>query len=286
MTAQVQHLPHGGAFPTALNETPEAELGGRLRDLERAIGEKLGYAAVGSDESPPPDFGDNGPWGPWGQSADGDSFYERLASRWEKHARDREEKHASLMAGDPEYRADHETAVEIRAEVAVRERIRELTGRGIPDKCAQRIARSGIEETKAVKACRRDERIVVLSGPPGVGKTVAASEAAMGGQFIKAAKLARTSYYDDAAMQNLERPAMLVIDDLGTEYNDAKGMFTAILDSLIDTRYAANLRTVITTNLNAKAFTERYGERVVDRIREAGSFVELAGNSMRRRAKR
>jgi DNA replication protein DnaC len=77
----------------------------------------------------------------------------------------------------------------------------------------------------------------------------------------------------------------MVIDDLGVEYLDKNGNFLQRLDELIDERYSNYRQTIITTNLNVKAFKERYGERVADRIREGfefgGAFMELAESSMR-----
>ena len=77
---------------------------------------------------------------------------------------------------------------------------------------------------------------------------------------------------------------VLVVDDLGSEYNDAKGFFSALLDEVIDCRYGAKLPTVITTNLDSSGFSARYGARVVDRIREAGRFINCGNTSLRGRA--
>lgn len=136
--------------------------------------------------------------------------------------------------------------------------------------------------------------ILVLSGERGCGKTTAASwwvaQAHKGGSqylvstramFRDASKLARQSRYDDKGMQDLERAEALVIDDLGIEYDDKSGATRSFFDALINSRYANMLPTVITTNLNGQQFKARYGERVADRIREAGKFVELSDKSMR-----
>ena len=102
-------------------------------------------------------------------------------------------------------------------------------------------------------------------------------------RFVDVSRFSRSSRYDDEQMGPLERCSMLAIDDLGMEYADAKGSFLSLLDGLVNARYAASLRTVITTNLGAGAFRERYGERVADRIREVGRYVEIADPSMRGR---
>lgn len=125
--------------------------------------------------------------------------------------------------------------------------------------------------------------IVVLSGGVGCGKSCAAALWAVehGARFITASDLAKSSAYDEADSE-LVRAGALVIDDLGTEYADKNGYFLSRLDSLINHRYANCLATVITTNLGIDEF-KAYGERVVDRLREAGKFVRVGGESMRKR---
>ena len=75
---------------------------------------------------------------------------------------------------------------------------------------------------------------------------------------------------------------LLVIDDLGAEFNDSKGFFASLLDELIDARYSHKLATIVTSNLDLEAFKTRYGVRIVDRIREAGRFVGCGAESLRR----
>lgn len=40
---------------------------------------------------------------------------------------------------------------------------------------------------------------------------------------------------------------------------------------------------IITSNLSPDGFAKRYGERVIDRIRENGRVRQIAGESMRKR---
>jgi DNA replication protein DnaC len=63
---------------------------------------------------------------------------------------------------------------------------------------------------------------------------------------------------------------------------DDKGWFVRALASIVDARYAACLKTIMTTNLNAERFKATYGERIADRIRESGRFRDVAGQSVRR----
>lgn len=259
-----------------------------IERLEAELSAKLGDGVPGSDTGMfgEPDFG----YGP--------------ASRAEQRARwlKRDEDHAELLESDPSYREMWEQLERLRGGKRVSERARELVNAGVPAKDARAIADGALDETDALKAAHSasedGSRILVLAGPPGVGKTTAAAWLASQGVrsgklwvekrgeeilFLTALGLARTSVYDDDAMRPIERTPLLVIDDVGAEYADAKGMFATILDGVVNERYAANRRTVITTNLNASSFKERYGERIADRIRECGRFVELAGESLRRK---
>lgn len=175
-----------------------------------------------------------------------------------------------------------------------------LIERGCPAKDLERAISGEMAETQALVDARGalslSLALLVLSGLRGCGKTTAAawwlvqkrppakyvrtSEA----RFVDATQLARWPKYDDAKMAELERASALVIDDLGVEYDDKHGAFRSFLDGLVNSRYAACLPTLVTTNLRADEFRARYGERIADRIREAGRYVELAGESMRRRA--
>jgi DNA replication protein DnaC len=179
--------------------------------------------------------------------------------------------------------------------------------RGVPAKDQDAIARGELDDTPAMQAAREllsfSQRILVLSGPKGCGKTTAASWLAAQDvrvrlpgdrddrgvaepMFLDVSKLARLSRYKAEDVEPLEECSLLVIDDLGMEYADEKGSFLATLDGVFNARYAAGLYTVITTNLPAKTFKERYGERIADRIREVGRFVELDGKSLRGRKER
>lgn len=164
------------------------------------------------------------------------------------------------------------------------------------------IIRSGaICESQAIDALRGEATILVLSGAPGCGKTLAASVWIHGliaddanwdigstppklmrkAAFVSAPKLSRWKKYDDEAMERILRAHRVAIDDLGLEYLDAKGSYQSLLDELINERYAHKRPTLLTTNLPASEFKERYGERIADRIREAGRFVELDNQSFR-----
>ncbi len=152
----------------------------------------------------------------------------------------------------------------------------------------------------------RDGGIIVLAGNPGSGKTTAAaaraSEWSCDAHFLRAAEFFRSSRYDDKRDKILSQWA-LVLDDLGAEYADKGGNYAVDFDELVDRFYANKHTLVITTNIpwptpasraEAKAkgikvdeaqptFVERYGERVMDRIRHCGKWVSSPAPSMRKR---
>jgi DNA replication protein DnaC len=129
---------------------------------------------------------------------------------------------------------------------------------------------------------------LVLRGPVGTGKTVAACwamrRAALTGEdvaFRKAGEVARMSGFDAGAaeLKALKRVGLLVLDDVGAEQLNEWGR--ALMVELLDARYEATARTVITANPDWKKLEERLGQRIVDRLRDGGRVVELAGKSMR-----
>jgi DNA replication protein DnaC len=141
---------------------------------------------------------------------------------------------------------------------------------------------SRVRTWRSTRAC-----VLVLAGPKGIGKTVAATwwalQQACTPAFVRATTFAASSRYDrDDRERWLGAPA-LVLDDLGTEFADAKGSFLVDIDELIDVFYGDRKPLVITTNSTREEFAERYGERIVDRLRECGVFWVGAIESLRRK---
>lgn len=131
----------------------------------------------------------------------------------------------------------------------------------------------------------RTESTLVLSGPKGCGKTVAAAWWAMQQRpvpvFVRATTFAASSRYERDERDRWLRAPSLVLDDLGTEYLDAKGSFLVDLDELLDVFYGDYKPLLITTNCTMKVFQERVGARITDRLRECGLFYSLTGESLR-----
>jgi hypothetical protein len=177
---------------------------------------------------------------------------------------------------------------------------------GLPPRALDLVL-AGLADTPALTAVRGATDICILGGAPGTGKSVAAvawvheyvarpenwapSDGGSGlptfhsapPLWVSGPQLARISHFDQAEVNRIAKARRLVIDDLGSEYHDAKGFFQTLLDEIIDVRYAGKLPTVITTNLDAAGFAAWYGERIVDRVREGGRFIACGNASLRRR---
>ncbi len=129
--------------------------------------------------------------------------------------------------------------------------------------------------------------ILVLSGPVGSGKTVAAVWLALRLPrlpiFVRASELAVASRYGGERNEWFDAMS-LIVDDLGAEHVTEKGAFIADIDQLADTFYADRRHLVITTNATAKIFAERYGQRVADRLRESGTWIPVVGDSRRKKS--
>lgn len=131
--------------------------------------------------------------------------------------------------------------------------------------------------------------VLVLAGGVGTCKTGSASWALTQkpGVFITADEAVRMSTSNAAedvdAWRRVRNAQVLVIDDLGGEYSGEKGWNSRVFNGLLDHRYSSSLKTIITTNLTASRFKDDYGERVTDRIREAGRWVTLGGTSVRKK---
>lgn len=172
---------------------------------------------------------------------------------------------------------------------------------GIPNRIIETMT-TGLTETPAMLAISefmtkpKEAWCIVLAGPKGCGKSTAAGFYLWGKTMTSlnsppktrrwwtASRLARVSGFNNEFEPLIQVPTM-VIDDLGVEYLDKNGYFSHRLDEIIDERYSNFRPTIITTNLNGRDFRERYGDRVIDRIREGfphgGAYIEISHKSLR-----
>ena len=76
---------------------------------------------------------------------------------------------------------------------------------------------------------------------------------------------------------------MLIIDDLGEEPKEVMvyGMIHTPIIDLISERYARQLMTVITTNLETDDLKEKYGPRIYDRLEEMLTSIVFENDSYR-----
>lgn len=153
-----------------------------------------------------------------------------------------------------------------------------------PDEC---------DALRAVRAFMGDPKAwcLVLSGGVGTQKTGSCCWALKheeGGMFVEADELLAIALEDKPRYLRLKRAHLVVLDDLGCELRDPKGYWIKTFTTLMNGWYSACARVLITCNVSSDFFKQRiedggYGERVADRIREHGRFVEIAGESVRRR---
>lgn len=181
---------------------------------------------------------------------------------------------------------------EQRAERVRRERLHQA---GFP-RHAQEPVWSAVAEDMAVHLRRyadswptRRERGdgIILAGGTGAGKTcalalLAATAIADGAdvRYVHASLL-----FDELHHQRgieYRDAEVLVVDDLGTEYPSefAAQRFGA----MVEARHARDLVTWIGTNLPGASLRERYGDRIMDRLRERCATLVTAATSQRRTA--
>lgn len=206
------------------------------------------------------------------------------------------DEHERRLREEPEYQAQVERDLDEDHKRERRAWLLRMDARGVPVKDQIAIADDTLDgRTASMKAVLDFVArpglmlMLVLAGPCGTGKSTAAGWLVGvwehgDARFVTATALSRMSTYDAKVMAPIEGCSLLVIDDLGVEFADAKGFAMSTLDALINQRYADQLPTIMTTNLTADGFKARYGERLADRLRETGAFVWCGGASLRGKA--
>ena len=128
---------------------------------------------------------------------------------------------------------------------------------------------------------------LLLAGGVGSGKTHAATWATyvIGERypgFIRATELERRGRYDHDLTKWIAKRGTLVIDDVGVEPMDGKGYFLSLLDEIIDQFWGSCRRLILTTNLTAKQFADRYSARTWSRLCEMATIAECGKEDLRR----
>jgi len=172
-----------------------------------------------------------------------------------------------------------------------REREEALRDAGIPPKLLEESA-GELKMTEALAWAQvMDEagvdngQCLVLAGPTGVGKSTAmawlARRLAEKGRrplWQYAPEMFARLHMGEIQHHVITVADVLLIDDLGAE---DEPRYRAKFEALIYYRHAARRPTMITSNLKAEEFVNRYGPRVVDRLQEWGPVIYIVGESMR-----
>lgn len=148
----------------------------------------------------------------------------------------------------------------------------------------------------------KDKIGMMLVGGVGCGKTLAMRSMATGSNFVDMAdpesleRLQKHTRYIEAEPVEkwwlLEDDTSVILDDLGNEtIKNEYGIKTEVISSFIMRWYSVifkgrggKARLHITTNLDMAQLTERYGDRVVDRIMEMCSSFHFTSKSNRQLA--
>lgn len=184
---------------------------------------------------------------------------------------------------------------------------------GVLDRAVQLLTSPGLKTTPAMSGAeawvnmdsKSRPTFLMLMGETGTGKSVAAALAmrlarsfylrpsdgvvswcwtSNAGKYLEAQGMADLCFSDSGrrALDRASRLKVLVIDDIGAERMDQQGFWQAAFGSLISEREDARLPTVVTSNLKAEAFVERYGARVYSRIKGDSMVVACGAEDLRR----
>lgn len=154
---------------------------------------------------------------------------------------------------------------------------------GFGDVHLRAIERHDVQDWPCLHAVRefgkRDEhiRFLILAGPRGVGKTFGGALVSYGHEeslLVKVLRIQQGGLFGPGSeLLNRARDVeCLVLDDLGVEYLEDKGIMMSILHDLIDARYEHSGPTVITTNMNLEAMAKRYSPAIIRRLKETGMY--------------
>lgn len=219
-----------------------------------------------------------------------EAMIERLRATYEARLAESgltpEQHEAAILAAEDRARIESAHQAESEARRSVVERF----GNRLSDRARQALLDGSLLPTPALDAvsrwlAARQRPVLVLTGGVGAGKTLAALWALtrVPGDLVPARELARRHdpWGEDrqAGVKPLDlRHRLLVLDDLGTEREDAR--FMPALEDVLDSRQSG-VRTLITTNIKPKDIRARYGDRFADRLREVATSVQVETQSMR-----
>jgi DNA replication protein DnaC len=129
-----------------------------------------------------------------------------------------------------------------------------------------------------------EDKGLLLMGDCGRGKSYIARyviPAIYSKKHGKIFKVADATEINDS-IDTLKKTKFLVIDDLGNEYNyNVYGQKRNPIDEIVDSAERYGNILIITTNLTIKDLSERYGERVMSRLKKLTRVVAFQGEDLR-----
>ncbi len=146
-----------------------------------------------------------------------------------------------------------------------------------------------VNQKELIKLLKESPKGLNVLGPVGIGKSWAFEQVFKTSQKIWSANDISSLYarngmqgIEDIFKYQLDGRLPLIIDDIGTEIIMANyGVKLDVVEWLILQCYNAKTKMYFTTNLTLDALTKRYGQRVVDRIKEVSYTVVLKGTNYR-----
>lgn len=147
-----------------------------------------------------------------------------------------------------------------------------------------------LETIKKFTSLDNNDKVLILLGSKGLGKTHLGSAIIRncGGKFISIEKLifkyeSAQNFYAktnrDELMESYSSTKMLVIDEIGRSIQQEKE--NALLSYILRRRYENMLPTVLISNLSKADLLKKFGEAVLDRLRETCISLEFEGESYR-----
>lgn len=134
-------------------------------------------------------------------------------------------------------------------------------------------------------AARPTMSMLVFAGAYGVGKTVAAAwmlahhPRFAAATYLRAPQVAELELARPLALARLAGANVLVLDELGHE--GELGPTLTRMSELLALRFEGRRPTLVTCNLKLEQFGDRYGRKLVDRMREDGIFRVFDTPSLR-----
>lgn len=165
---------------------------------------------------------------------------------------------------------------------------RRMTQAGVPARFIEHVADKEPLDCDPLKNVRDflngPDGFRVISGGKGTRKTGSACWALGqldGGVFLDVKQITRLSIEQRSRWDRILEAPLVVLDDLGTETRDEKGYFGSAVSELINSTYSHRRRLIVTCNMSKDTFQRVYGERELDRLREAGKWSTIGGQSVR-----